>query len=97
MARFEFEDFDSFSVAAPHAGRRFGGASLCAGCKHAHLYRRREQLDPAVYCHELGKYVPPDIVECSQFSAVGALSVHQMQQIAVPIDPRPGVSDGSYR
>ena len=26
-----------------------------------------------------------------------ALSLHQMQQIAPPIDPRPGISDSSYR
>ena len=45
-------------------------------------YRRR----PFVYCHELGKYVPLDIVECSQFSAIATLSLHQMQQIARPID-----------
>jgi hypothetical protein len=50
-----------------------------------------------IYCHELGKYVPPDIVECSQFSAVAALSLHQMKEIVLPIDPRPGISDGSYR
>ena len=56
-------------------------------------YRRR----PFVYCHELGKYVPLDIVECSQFSAIAALSLHQMQQIARPIDPRPRISDSSYR
>ena len=41
MARFEFEDFDPYGVAEPHEKRRFGGTSLCAGCKHAHLYRRR--------------------------------------------------------
>jgi hypothetical protein len=97
MARFEFEDFDPHGVAEPQRGQRFGGASLCAGCKHSHLYRRRDKLDPAVYCHELGGYVPPDIVECSQFSPVAALSLHQMQKIALPIDPRPGISDGSYR
>ncbi|MGH7331227.1 MAG: hypothetical protein ACREKS_00490 [Candidatus Rokuibacteriota bacterium] len=97
MVRFEVEDFDPYSVAEPHQEGRFGGASLCAGCKHAHLYRRRGKLDPAVYCHELGQHVPPDIIECSQFSAVGALSLHQMQKIALPIDSRPGVNDGSYR
>jgi hypothetical protein len=59
MVRFEFEDFDPYSVAKPHQARRFGAASLCAGCKHAHLFRRRDKLDPAVYCHELGTYVPP--------------------------------------
>jgi len=97
MARFEFEDFDPYSVAEPRQEQRFGGVSFCAGCKYAHLYRRRDKLEPAVYCHELGKYVPPDIVECNQFSAVAALSLHQMQEIALPIDPRPGISDGSYR
>ena len=97
MVRFEFEDFDQYSVAEPHQRRRFGGASLCAGCKYAHLYRRRDKRDPAVHCHELGTSVPPDIVECSRFGAVAALSLHQMQKIALPIDPRPGVSDGSYR
>ncbi len=97
MARFEFEDFDPYSVAEPRQEQRFGGVSLCVGCKYAHLYRRRDKLEPAVYCHELGKYVPPDIVECNQFSAVAALSLHQMQEIALPIDPRPGISDGSYR
>ncbi|HEV8642755.1 MAG TPA: hypothetical protein VGV13_16830 [Methylomirabilota bacterium] len=97
MVRFEFEDFDPYSVAEPYRQARPSGRSLCDGCKHAHLYRRRDRAEVAVYCHELGKYVPPDIVECSQFSAVAALSLHQMQQIALPIDPRPGVSDGSYR
>lgn len=48
MVRFEFEDFDPYSVAEPHQVRRFGGASLSAGCKDAHLYRRRDKLDPAV-------------------------------------------------
>jgi hypothetical protein len=92
MVRFEFEDF-----AEPYQERRFGGGGLCGGCKHAHLYRRRDKLDPAVYCHELGRYVPPDIVECSQFLSMAALSLRQMQEIALPIDPRPGVNDGSYR
>lgn len=63
------------------------------GCKLAHVYRRHDKLDRAVHCHELGKYVPADIVECSQFSAVATLSLHRMQKIGLPIDPRPGVDD----
>ena len=97
MPRFDLDDFDPCTVAEPRGDKRLGGDSLCAGCKHAHVYRRRENPDAHVYCHELGKYVPPDIVECSQFSAVAALSLHQMKEIALPIDPRPGISDGSYR
>ena len=97
MGRFEFDDFDPYSVVEPQPERRFDGVSLCAGCKHAHLYRRRDKIDPVVFCHELSRYVPMDIVECSQFSAVAALSLHQMQQIALPVDARPGISDSSYR
>ena len=73
-----------------------GCGSLCGSCKHAHLYRRRDKLDPAVYCHELSPYVPPVIVVQS-VPRVAALSLRQMQEIARPIDPRPGVIDGSYR
>ena len=90
MSRFRFDELDPFV-------HPFDGQSLCAGCKHAHLYRRRTKPELFVHCHELGRGVPPDIVECSQFQAVNALSLHQMQQIALPVDPRPGVRDGSYR
>jgi hypothetical protein len=82
MVRCEFEEFDPYRFVEPHQERRFGGGSLCGGCKHAHLYRRRDKLDLTVYCHELSRYVPPDVVECSQFDAVAALSLRQMQEIA---------------
>lgn len=97
MSTFDFDEFDPFTTAGPYREGRFGGVSLCAGCKHSHVHRRRSSPDPSVYCHELGKYVPPDIVECNQFSAVAALSLHQIQKIALPIDPRPGIDDRSYR
>ncbi len=97
MPRLSLDDFDPYAAAEPYRGFRPSAGSLCRGCKHAHLYRRRDCADPSVYCHELGRYVPPDIVECSQYSAVAALSLPQMQKIALPIDPRPGISDGGYR
>ena len=97
MPRFDLDDFDPYAGAEPQREKRLGGDGLCAGCQCAHLYRRRHNPDPHVYCHELGNHVPPDIVECSQFRAVAALSLHQMQKIALPIDTRPGISDGSYR
>jgi hypothetical protein len=53
---------DPYRFVEPHQERRAGGRSLCGSCKHAHLYRRRDKLDPAVYCHELSRYVPPVIV-----------------------------------
>jgi hypothetical protein len=76
---------------------RVAGESLCTGCKHAHRYRRRGSPDPAIFCHTLDRYVPPDIVECSEYRAVAALSLTEMREIALPVDPRPGIHDGSYR
>lgn len=97
MPSFAFDEFDPYVTAEPRRPRLAGASSLCAGYKHAHLYRRRNQAEPAVYCHELGKYVPPDIVECSQFTGIAAMSLHEMQRLALPIDARPGPSDGGYR
>jgi hypothetical protein len=36
-------------------------------------------------------------VEYSEFEAVAALTLSQMRKIALPIDPRPGIDDKSYR
>lgn len=97
MHRFDVDDLDPCRSTPPVRAFSPSGRSLCNGCKHAHLYRRRDGAEPSVYCHELARYVPPDIVECSQFTAVAAPSLHEMQRIALPIDPRPGINDGSYR
>jgi hypothetical protein len=97
MRECDLDDFDLYAAARPFREGRVGGASLCSGCTHSHIYRRRGSVDAFVYCHRLDRYVPPDIVECSEFRAVTALSLSQMQAIALPIDPRPGISEGSYR
>ncbi len=97
MPTFDFEEFDIHTAAVPYRDRSVGGQSLCTGCKHSHLYRRQREQDVRVFCHRLDRYVPPDIVECSEFRPVAALSLSQMMEIALPVDPRPGVSDGSYR
>jgi hypothetical protein len=72
MPRFDLDDFDPYTATPPVRESRPRGGSLCNGCKHAHLYRRRDSAEPSVYCHELLRYVRPDIVECSQFTAVAA-------------------------
>jgi hypothetical protein len=33
----------------------------------------------------------------SQFTGIAAMSLHEMQRLALPIDARPGPSDGGYR
>lgn len=48
------------------------------------------RLRPAVYCHELSEYVPPDIAECSQFTGIAAMSLHERQRLALPIARRGG-------
>lgn len=97
MQTFDFDEFDLHAAAQPYRERQAGGDSLCVGCRHSHLYRRRGSPDVSIYCHRLERYVPPDIVECSEFKAVTALSLSQMAEIALVIDPRRGISDGSYR
>jgi hypothetical protein len=74
-----------------------GGDSLCVGCKHSRTYQRRSRPYPVIYCSELYRHVPPDIVECSEFVAIAGLTLEQMQEIALAVDPRPGINDGSYR
>lgn len=96
MRLFDPDDFDIHAAARPYRERP-SAPSLCAGCKHSHLYRRQGRQDTAVFCHSLDRYVPPDIVECSEFRSVSALTLSQMREIALAIDTRPGVSDGSYR
>ncbi len=97
MHVFDFDEFDLHAAAPSYRERTAGSDSLCAGCKHSHLYRRRGSPDASVYCHRLDRNVPPDIVECSEFEGVAALTLGQMREIALPIDSRPGISDGSYR
>jgi hypothetical protein len=36
-------------------------------------------------------------VECSQFTGITAMSLHEMQRLAMPIDARHGPSDSAYR
>ena len=91
------DDFDIYTAAEPYRDRPAGSDNLCIGCKYSHRYRRQAEQDARIFCHQLDRYVPPDIVECSEFRPITAPSLTQMQQIALPIDPRPGVNDGSYR
>ena len=97
MRRFDRDDFDIHSAAETYRDRPRGGQSLCTGCKDGHIYRRRGDQEISVYCHSVGRSMPPDIGECSEFRSVASLSLTEMQQIALPVDARPGVNDGSYR
>jgi hypothetical protein len=97
MRAFNRDDFDIHTAAEAYRDRPRDGQSLCTGCKNGHIYRRRGDQDISVHCHSVGRNMPPDIVECSEFRPVASLSLTQMHQIALPVDPRPGVNDGSDR
>lgn len=54
--------------------------------------------EPRVFCHASPKAMelPLNVAECSDYAQVASLSLGQMAQIAVPIDPRDHLKDG-YR
>lgn len=70
--------------------------TLCAKCRHGHVYRRRNQLHVEVYCTTIGQRVAPDIVECSAFMSVKDMELWEIREIGKEIDPREGVNNGSY-
>lgn len=72
---------------------------LCASCEHGQVMRRRGKLDVIVWCHrgfDSVVQVPSDIVECSEYKKKGALSVHQMEKLAIEVDGRTGVNNKAY-
>jgi hypothetical protein len=59
---------------------------LCSQCTHGQVTRRQSEV--RVYCHDIEQFVPPDITECSCFSAKNQASLEDMTKIALLIDPR---------
>jgi hypothetical protein len=70
--------------------------SLCGRCRNGHVYRRRGKLDVVAHCEAVDRVVPSDITECSRFRDAKSLSLYEMNEIALTIDPRPAVNDGAY-
>ncbi len=82
-------EFDSLCAAGrTYHDRRLGAGSLCDRCEHGRIYRRRDAPDVAVYCRSLPTRVPPDIAECSAYRAATALTLGDMMDMALTIDPR---------
>lgn len=63
--------------------------SLCSSCTHASIRRQGSRNTRTIHCHEYGKQMPEDIVECTDYRAFGSLSLSQMAEIATLIDDRP--------
>lgn len=69
---------------------------LCARCSQGTVYRRAGHLEPVAFCGRTERPVPTDIAECTGFSDPRTPKLFEMQEIALPIDTRVGVSDKSY-
>jgi hypothetical protein len=93
----EIEFGSLHATARTYQDRHLGSGGLCDRCDHGHLYRRRGSRDVAVYCRSLHVQVPSDIAECSTFRAATALTLSDMMDLALPIDPRQGIDQRSYR
>ena len=91
-------EFDSlYATARTYQDRRLGTGTLCDRCDHGHIYRRRGARDISVYCRSLRAQVPPDIAECSAYRGAATLTLGDMMDLALTIDPREGVDRRSYR
>lgn len=71
-------------------------AGRCSNCANATIYRRKGQMHVEVYCSVAKRAVPSDIEECSAYTNPKAMSLYEMQQIALQVDGRVGVSDKAY-
>ena len=76
--------------------RRLLNRTICAGCRFGLVFRRHNQFDVHVSCAQFG-VVPSDIVECSRYMEWNKMDLSEMGMLALPIDGRVGVRDGSYR
>lgn len=69
---------------------------LCSRCTHGTVYRRAGHLQPVAFCGLMRCAVLTDIAECTDYRNPRVMLLHQMQEIALPVDGRIGVSDGAY-
>lgn len=70
--------------------------SVCSSCRHAHITRRGSANHRVIVCRQLGRPVPHDLSECNSYQNVTELTLQQMSDIAVLIDPRDLLKEG-YR
>ncbi len=60
--------------------------SLCGSCMWAQSRRRGSRNNKQMECQVFSGPCPEDITECSEYRAVGTLSLNQMAEIAHLID-----------
>lgn len=73
---------------------------LCSSCNSGIVFQRKaKDLTDVfeVFCQTMQDQVPPDIHKCSGYRKHHQLDLNDMVRIAIPIDKRIGINDGSYR
>jgi hypothetical protein len=55
--------------------------SLCSKCQWGQVTERRNG-DKLVYCNDMCRFVPPDVIKCNSFREYGTPSDHDMEKIA---------------
>lgn len=84
-------------IASQFEGRGLATRGLCGGCKHSTVMRRGSKSELTIRCNMMGEYIPDDINECSSFEEHRRMSIYDMQELAITIDKRIAVNDGSYK
>lgn len=62
--------------------------SICSTCDRAHITRQASENRRRIYCTRLETVMPDDIAECNKYLGITELSLSQMGEIAMMIDPR---------
>ena len=62
---------------------------LCRTCRSAHITKRQYESQPTVVCNYSERSVPMhlDIMECSNYSRRGQMSIDTMMDMALIVDP----------
>src|SRR5258707_15805310 len=81
-------------------GRREPSAALCGRCNGGQVMVRQAPKgvpgDSVTWGRFIGRPVPPDIVQGGAYQEQTRMSLHDMAQIALDIDPRKAFNDRSY-
>ncbi len=84
-------------IAEPLTGKRkiqfVDDHSICISCRHSIITRRGSQNHRSIRCQMLGP-VPHDLTECSSYLGINELSLGQMVEMAMIIDPRDFMKSG---
>lgn len=80
-------------------GTAVGAESLCARCTYGHRlkgFRESEELLFCNYVWEVPRRLPFKVAECTGFAERNTLTMYQMQQMALLINPVSGAKSAGF-